>query len=536
MGINRPSSGWATPADWAKHRSLIISLYRDRNKTLNETMRVMEEKHNFFATVRMYKSRFQLWGIEKKLKSKDALEIYRQLVVRAKAGKASDVYIGGRKISLDRLQRYRYRAPPDIADQFMMVDEELAANTEQTPESSRVICRTPSPAPDDLLTLSPRLADPVDLGVPYDCMHILGSYITASVEAGAWQISSTGPVPDAFTWAHYLAASQGLIAHNRPREGFALLNICFAQYKTNLLNPDPFFWLATYKAALLLAYKDMRLGKIFIDYASKLTSVLLPRNHPFNKVWSRIMVTGLTGLQGYATALFESYLMMWQQQVGLLSADQTNLAQMGFVFIQLQCSGMICYNFSKKTLEAMMSLLSYSVLGQFLLQEAKYRMACLLLEQNDLDEADDVVEQILAWMDSLQKSDRAEFVHLRCKCLWTMFEIKERKGNIREASQIGLSLVKLCHDIYGAAHLQTLDAISALESFYTRNNDVVAAQAVSMQFESRWGVFNTAAQNKNGFPHTIEQPWLFRYVELGEDRRLIQQAIDLLENCRLDGP
>jgi hypothetical protein len=56
----------------------------------------------------MYKARFQQWGIEKKIKAEDAVEIFRQQTARAKAGKPSVAYVRGRKITPDRLQRYRY--------------------------------------------------------------------------------------------------------------------------------------------------------------------------------------------------------------------------------------------------------------------------------------------------------------------------------------------------------------------------------------------------------------------------------------------
>ena len=55
----------------------------------------------------MYKARFQQWEIEKKIKAEDAVEIFRQQTARTNAGKPSVVYIRGRKISPDRLQRYR---------------------------------------------------------------------------------------------------------------------------------------------------------------------------------------------------------------------------------------------------------------------------------------------------------------------------------------------------------------------------------------------------------------------------------------------
>ncbi|KAI1275546.1 hypothetical protein F5Y07DRAFT_172194 [Xylaria sp. FL0933] len=536
MGNNRPSDGWATANDWANHRPLITALYRDQNKTLKETMRVMEEKYNFFATVRMYKARFQQWEIEKKIKAEDAVEIFRQQTARSNAGKASVFYIRGRKINPDRLQRYRYRAAAMVLEQI--IGAERGRNISRaggTSTSSHIVCRTPSPSPspEGSPTIAPQLEDPTDLRVPRECIHILRDYIAGSVESGAWQTTSTAPVPDAFTWAHYLATSQGLIAHNRTQEGFQLLNICFEQYKSHLRNPDPFFWLATYKAALLLGSQNPQLGRNFVSYASKLTSIVLPPSHPFNRVWSRINVTGLSGLQQYAATLFESYLDVWREHVGLLPSDQTSLVQMAFVFIQLQCSGMISYPFARDTLEAMLGSLSHSDCGQFLLQEAKFRMACLALEQGNLGEADALTRQILAWVDSMQDANRDEFNHLRCKCLWTMFEVKDQEGNIEEATQIGYSLVQLCYTTYGPFHLQTIDAISALENFFTRNKNTEGAQELATSFRECWTGFSIMAQEKNGFPHTIEQPWLHRCIELEEDQKLIQQAVDLLERSHI---
>jgi hypothetical protein len=50
MSTSRSSDGWATANDWANHRPFITSLYRDQNVTLKETMQVMEERHDFYAT------------------------------------------------------------------------------------------------------------------------------------------------------------------------------------------------------------------------------------------------------------------------------------------------------------------------------------------------------------------------------------------------------------------------------------------------------------------------------------------------------
>ncbi|KAI1811928.1 hypothetical protein GGS20DRAFT_66433 [Poronia punctata] len=536
---NRPADGWASANDWANHRPLITALYQDQNKTLKETMRIMEEKHEFFATVRMYKARFQQWGIEKKIKAEDAVEIFRQQTARAKAGKPSVAYVRGRKITPDRLQRYRYRAAALVSEQILLAEKELADSptgpTDLSPASSYVVCRTPSPEPEDPPTLSPRLDDPTDFKVPLDCMHILKGYVAGSIMSGAWLPPKDAKVqaPDAFTWTHYLATSQGLISHNRTREGFALLGLCFEQFKSHLLHPDPFFWLATYKAALLLAHRDPKLGDHFINYASNLTAVVLPPNHPFNHIWSRIMVTGLPGLQQHASAMFESYLNTWKEEAGLIPQDETALVHMAFVLIQLQCSGLISYSFTRQALEGMLAVLSGSVSSQFLLQEAKFRLACLHLEEGEFDRADAVTEGILSWIDALPEPDRTKHSHLRCKCLWNLFEIKDKLGLVREATQTGFALIKLCHEIYGPVHLQTIDAISALENFLKRNHDTATAQKVTVQFNKRWAAFHNSAQTAKSFPHIIEQPWFHRCIELKEDEALIQQVVDLMEQTSL---
>lgn len=41
-------NGWATKAEWTRHRTLIAQLYED--KTLAEVIQIMERQHGFRAT------------------------------------------------------------------------------------------------------------------------------------------------------------------------------------------------------------------------------------------------------------------------------------------------------------------------------------------------------------------------------------------------------------------------------------------------------------------------------------------------------
>lgn len=45
------SVGYATKDDWGKHKTLIKRLYVNENNTLARVMRVMENQHNFRATL-----------------------------------------------------------------------------------------------------------------------------------------------------------------------------------------------------------------------------------------------------------------------------------------------------------------------------------------------------------------------------------------------------------------------------------------------------------------------------------------------------
>ncbi|KAJ3568307.1 hypothetical protein NPX13_g6467 [Xylaria arbuscula] len=54
---------WASEDDFIKHRQTITELYS--NTTVSELIDIMEKQYGFFATTKMYKSRFRRWGLWK---------------------------------------------------------------------------------------------------------------------------------------------------------------------------------------------------------------------------------------------------------------------------------------------------------------------------------------------------------------------------------------------------------------------------------------------------------------------------------------
>ncbi|KAI1141782.1 Clr5 domain-containing protein [Hypoxylon sp. FL0543] len=534
-------NGWATADDWAAQRDYITTLWYaqrpDENRTLKEIMQLMQEKHQFFATVRMYKARFQKWGIEKKIKAEEAVEIFRQQTARAAAGKPTVAYIRGRRIDPDRLQRYRYRAAPLISKKIMRAEKGADDEESSSSRITQVVCRTPSPSPspdatDSAVSISPRLEEPTELRVPHECMQILHNFINGAFDSGIWQMAAEGDRAEmngAFTWQHYVASSQGLIRHGRMKEGFSLLSLCFDQYKQQLQRPDSMFWLATYKCAMVLASQNNKLGDAFIDYASKLTSLILPPGHPFNQLWSRVVLTGMRGIKDHAGAIFESYLDMWGRHVNSRETNTTNDVQGAFVFVQLHCTGLLSFSLLETVIQGMIAGRAISKeAAEYLLQEAKFRLVLSCLARRRLKKAETVTKEIMAWLDSQQPN---AYLDLRCKTAWLMFEVKDRKGAQAEALRAGHDLLKISQEVYGPTHIQTLEAMSAVESYCRKIGATAGAEQMARDFETRWRVFRDTANSLNNFPQQIDQPWYYRSIELGEKVSSVQETVNLFERC-----
>lgn len=56
---------YARPDDWIKYRGIITTLWKGEGRTLPEIEQIMERQYGFRATQRMYKTRFQEWGLYK---------------------------------------------------------------------------------------------------------------------------------------------------------------------------------------------------------------------------------------------------------------------------------------------------------------------------------------------------------------------------------------------------------------------------------------------------------------------------------------
>ncbi|EHK23115.1 uncharacterized protein TRIVIDRAFT_201371 [Trichoderma virens Gv29-8] len=106
--------------NWDPYMNDIISVYITRNKTAEETIKYLREKHGLHVTLRQFKYKF---GGKKNITEKEwTTGIIPAIRKRALEGKESDVYFHGDKLNPKRLKRGIDRYVADVSRDFKDLD------------------------------------------------------------------------------------------------------------------------------------------------------------------------------------------------------------------------------------------------------------------------------------------------------------------------------------------------------------------------------------------------------------------------------
>ncbi|KAI0403960.1 hypothetical protein F4802DRAFT_268201 [Xylaria palmicola] len=186
-----PSSSkqYATPDDWPKFQDLIVRLYVEENKTLEDVRQHMEENHDFIATISMYKRHLASWNAFKNLRFDEVLQILRLKRQReAEHNKGSVFFVRDRKVEIDSLQLYISRNPS--------LYTKLESGDEPHSDAIRdVSCRTPAPSeipsdltgqPKDAKDKTPAVMSKSTSDLHDDLIRFLGAYMSQCFELGTW--------------------------------------------------------------------------------------------------------------------------------------------------------------------------------------------------------------------------------------------------------------------------------------------------------------------------------------------------------------
>ncbi|KAK3321854.1 Clr5 domain-containing protein [Apodospora peruviana] len=296
----RPQGKWATPDDWTAAKSTIKHLYMEENLPLKEVMAIMEEKHNFRGTVKMYKSKLNEWGLFKTFKPREVLAALRVLEARQAAGVVDPIItMRGTEVDLDWVRSYIKRNRKKINKLTRLDPTLLASNTQHSNRNSdnmAVACRTPSPRPP--------LPPSQGLVLAEELLRAVTLYVDTAFTGGLWYIddhglcrsrkdgSSSGASVSGSSnfflldvWDRLDRASQAMKRAEKVNL-VDILNPAFAHLNVIIREEDPrsFPFLLGCLETLRLRGR-MDLMTTFLKYAWQLSATLLGANYPHARIW-----------------------------------------------------------------------------------------------------------------------------------------------------------------------------------------------------------------------------------------------------------
>ncbi|KAI1101224.1 hypothetical protein F4804DRAFT_16851 [Jackrogersella minutella] len=319
--MNAPSKQYATSQDWSRLQPVIMRLYLDQDKTLEEVKSHMEEHHEFFATISMYKKKFTAWGAFKNLRLDEVLQILHLKKIRDAAQKQTLFFIRNREVDHCSLQVYLARNPTVFA--------KLEAGAEPNLEAVRdVTCRTPSPSsplsprrlspspspllsplPSPLLSPvpspSPRCPSPIVQcnrlsPVPEDMFRALHTYLDQSFNTGLWSWSDSRcwntrgrNCPSGLLSAIIDRCITAGLAVSRQVEPVAIrraLDVPFAMLIRVFRNPPPILMSQLVSAvAHLNRIGRGDIGGLLLQFCRDLTAAIFGQDHPLARFWKGLV-------------------------------------------------------------------------------------------------------------------------------------------------------------------------------------------------------------------------------------------------------
>ncbi|KAM0813192.1 putative Clr5 domain-containing protein [Seiridium cardinale] len=449
-----PNPRWASPEDWQRHRAVITELYEAQNMTLADVMKVMEEKHSFFATARMYKTRFNKWGLQKTLRFQQVGELLRQNTDRAAAGKESVRLIRGKPVDDKRLRKYLRSLPPDRHSQLaeLVHGQTATPGTAQSPASA-VSCRTPSPGP-SLSHLFP-LRPPDQLRIPEETITSMRTYVRGSLDSGLWtldpnNIVRAGPL---FNFWNLGQTAKRLLGAGQTKQAFQVLQNCFHEYKALLLAQSPSLYLYTYIVALTFADGYPDLYTAFLRYITNLSSIVFSESHPLCAMFGNMLRMDPTAARESVIALTQAYIHLCQitpESIAMLDVE-------GFISIHFAEIGLHGRDVAETTLRRMMEKLEphrHIDIMEAIWVDARDDLSAMLIKQDKYQEA------ALILRESLKSRVLPKYPLLQASANRNLFKIARDRGTQEEAVRAGHSMVKFASDLWGMSDNKTITLLT----------------------------------------------------------------------------
>ncbi|KAI2643383.1 hypothetical protein GGS21DRAFT_536817 [Xylaria nigripes] len=480
-GESSSSKRYAVPEDWPKFQDVIVRLYVEENKTLEEVRQHMEEHHDFVATVAMYKRQLASWNAFKNLRFDEVLQILRLKRQRdAEHNKGSVFFVRDRKVEIDSLQMYISRNPSLYA--------KLEFGEEPHPDAIRdVSCRSPTPSEASHDLPKPQRGVPSEIPDvicrPTSELHeeltqSLRTYLSQSFTSGAWVRS------ERHCWA--ARGHQGptellkslldrcmtaALSVGRQVEPVAIRHALDAPFSLLIRvfrNPPPDMIprLLCIAARLeLIGRRDIQ--NILLQFCSDLARALYSSSHPLSKFWQTLLEVPVAERNRAIEIVLTRCVSEFEDHLGTSHSLSTEVYLLYFDAVERQKDPKI----QAENLMRRLSILDERTVSPPILAMLKLEYALATCKSDcahgELDKADNALSQLDVTVLSPQDNS--------FRCVWLGY-IRWMKGDVHNAE-------KSYQDAVEAAKLTRsrdciCEALFQLERFYLHIQEPLQAERI----------------------------------------------------------
>ena len=272
----------------------------------------------------MYKDRIRKWQIDKKIKGHEMKAIIRKQAQRSQAGKKSSFRLRNSQVPEHKVIRYRKAMKLLSEEQALMLRAE-------TPPG--LVCHTPPASP---LTMPPVLE------IPERIARLIQDYIDGSFDSGTWFISVSEDVVSTKGSRRFLNAFDEQVSnaatHFRRGEtsyGLRFLRMAMANIEHIVLAEHPFT--LDMVAFILLVntrvYSIFGINSILLKHFSAMSAAILPKQHPFNQIFARLVRLDVSHLRYTLFIAMESQLGNFDRRLGRFNSDTLQI-QISLIFLK----------------------------------------------------------------------------------------------------------------------------------------------------------------------------------------------------------
>ncbi|KAI0196677.1 hypothetical protein EV127DRAFT_85731 [Xylaria flabelliformis] len=475
-GESSSSKRYATAEDWPQFQHVIVRLYVEENKTLDEVRQYMEDNHDFIATISMYKRQLASWNAFKNLRFDEVLQILRLKRQReAEHNKGSIFYVRDRKVEIDSLQIYISRNPSLYA--------KLESGEQPHSDAIRdVSCRTPAPSEQEQLKNADERA-PATMTKPTselheDLLRFLRLHLSQGFESGTWVRSASScwssrgrQGPAELLKSLLDRCMTAALSVGRQVEPVAIRHTLDAPFSLLIRvfkNPPP----ETIPRILCIAARLELIGRkeiqgILLQFCSDLARALYGRDHALSSFWQTFLDVPAAERYRAIEVVLTQCVSEFEQHLGASHSLSTEVYLLYFDAVERQKDPKTqTESLTRQLSKVDAQTIDPSIMAMLKLENA-LATSKLDLAEGQLDKADDVLSQLD--VTALSPKDDS------FRCVWLGY-VRWMKGDIAAAERAYKDSVQAAK-LTGSRDC-VCEALFQLEKFYLYRQEPLQAEGI----------------------------------------------------------